>query len=77
MVTEGATGTMQAATDSSTVLVDTPYTISFENTVKYFKPAVSFRVKVSYRYYLDSHSVPKYFNVLIVLMNHPLGASKL
>eukprot|EP00794_Sanderia_malayensis_P016274 gene16274-17915_t len=49
-VTERATGTKESATDISTVLVKSPYTISFTNTAKYFRPALSFRVQVSVRF---------------------------
>eukprot|EP00794_Sanderia_malayensis_P016290 gene16290-17928_t len=49
-VTERATGTKESATDLSTVLVKSPYTISFTNTAKYFRPALSFRVQVSVRF---------------------------
>lgn len=47
-VTERATGTKEIAVDNSVKIVKTPFIISFEKTMKYFKPGIVFKVGVLY-----------------------------
>ncbi|XP_064639161.1 A.superbus venom factor 1-like isoform X2 [Lineus longissimus] len=45
-VTEAATGKREQGSDSSAIFVTSPYVISYERTPRYFKPGLSFKVKV-------------------------------
>ena len=50
-VTERATGTKEVAIDKSVQIVETPFTISFGKTMKYFKPGIVFGVGVFCDFY--------------------------
>ena len=61
-VTERSTGTKEQAIDQSIKIVETPFSLSFDKTAKYFKPGINLNVGVLFFDIFNAASNPQQFS---------------